>query len=345
MRAAKRILLVKPHHKIGDLLVATPLLRNLRLALPDARLVLVAGPYNAPAVLDNPDLNQVVVASLHGPLAPLRAVPLLHRLRAERFDAALLLSTISHSASAVALARLSRPGFVAGLDDAPYGSSLARLAYDCVLAPPEDLKIHIVDYTLTILERLGIPVQDRRHHLAVTEAQRKDAEEILAAAGLDPGRPILGAQVGGTPRRPERQWPPSHYAAVLQRAAAELDYQTVLLGQESDRAAMEQVSQMGRKPTVRLVDLPFPRYKAVLSRLTFFLTHDGGPVHVAAGVGVPSYFVFLSTPPWRWAPYGADVHVWEEFGRSPSPAEVWERLKPLLLAAREENAARQGAMS
>ncbi len=333
LRAARSVLLVKPHHKLGDLLVATPLIRNLRLALPRARLVVVAGPYNAPAVLDSPDLDAVEIARLKGPAAPFHGIRLARRLREERFDAGLVLSTIAHSASAVVLARRAAPAFLAGLDSAPSGSPLARLGYDCVVPPPDDLRLHIVDYGLTLLERLGIPVSTREHVLGVTPAQRARAEAILAGAGVDLARPILGVQVGGTPHRPERQWAPANYATVLQRAASDLDYQPVLLGRTPDRPALDEVRSLGRRPVPTLVDLPFAEYKGVLSRLTYFLTHDGGPVHVAAGVGVPSYFVFLSTPPWRWAPYGARFRVWEEFGRIPAASEVWNRLRPLLVRA------------
>jgi ADP-heptose:LPS heptosyltransferase len=312
------------------LLVATSVIRNLRIALPQARLVFVAGPYNANAVLDHPDLDEVVTVSLKGPLGPLRALRVIRNLRRQRIDVGLMLSTISHSASAVALARLCGAGFLTGLDDAPYGSTLAQRSYDCVLSPPEDRKVHIVDYNLTLLERLGIPITDRRHVVGVTLEQRLRAETILAEAGLDLDRPILGVQVGGNLRHPERQWSPVHYAAILQRADREMGFQPMMLGLRQDHPSMDQVQALGKTPIPRLVDLPFPYYKAVLSRLTFFLTHDGGPIHVAAGVGVPSFFVFLYTPPWRWAPYGSHVSVWDEYGRVPEPAEVWTRLKPLL---------------
>jgi ADP-heptose:LPS heptosyltransferase len=196
-----------------------------------------------------------------------------------------------------------------------------------------------VDYNLTLLERLGIPVTDRRHRVGVTGAQREKATRLLEEAGVNPDGPVLGVQAGGAPAHPERQWPSSHYASVLQRAAGELGYQPVLLGGASDRRTLDAVVALGKRDLPRLLDLPFDTYKAVLSRLDFFITHDGEPVHVAAGVGVPSYFVFLSTPPWRSAPYGAHVSVWEEFGRSPSPAEVWERARPLMEAARDRRGA------
>ncbi len=335
LRDASSVLLVNPHSTPIDLLVSTPVLRNLRAALPEARLVFVAGRDNASAVLDNPDLDEVVVLRRRGPAAAWSFLSTVRRLRREGFDGALNLSTTRHSPAAVTLTRWARPGWVAGFDDTPFRGRTARLGYDCVVPLPEDPRIHNVDMNLSLLERLGVPVADRRHRVGVTDAQRSEAERALTEAGLDPRLPILGVQAGGSPLHPDRHWPPSHYAAVLQRAAGEFGYQPVLLGRSADRPTLDAVLALGRTPVPMLLDLPFPVYKGVLDRLTFFLTHDGLPVHLAAGVGVPGYYVLLSTPPWRGAPYGSHVSVWEEFGRSPSSAEVWERARPLMEAALE----------
>lgn len=337
LRLAKTILLIKPHQRMSRLLLATPVVRNLRLALPHARLIFVAGSRNAPAVLDHPDLDEVMVVPGKGFLAPLKALSLLYRLRRVRADAALVLSTISHSTLAVLLARCSRPGFVVGMDDFGHGDNLAALGYHCILNQPTNSEdLHMVDYRLTLLEQLGIPVSDRRHVLGVTAEQAELGRVRLARAGIDPDRPVLGAQVGGSPGRPEQQWPPVNYAGVLQRASGELGYQPILLGLGRDRPTIEQVQALGKSRIPALLDLPFPEYKGVLSRLTFFVTHDGGQVHVAAGVGVRSYFIFFSTPPWEWAPYGNHVSVWEDYGQIPNSAQVWERLKPLLVQASAE---------
>jgi ADP-heptose:LPS heptosyltransferase len=330
LRAAKRILLLKVDQSVSHLLAATAVISNLRRALPEARLFFLAGPHNAPAVQDHPDLDEVVVASLQGPLAPFRFLGITRRFRNEALDAALVLSTNYHTLQAAALARQCRPRFVVGLDDEPFGTNFARRGYDCVLHAPDDLKMHVVDYHLSLLEGLGMPVNDRTHRLGVTEEQRRRGGRLLEGAGLDLSRPILGAQVGGTPHDPEHQWPAAYYASILQRAAQETGFQPVILGHGADRPSIDQILALGRTPIPQLLDLPFADYKAVLSRLTFFLTHDGEPVHVAAGVGVPSFFVFLSTPPWQWAPYGSHVSVWEDFGRVPNSSEVWTRIKPLL---------------
>jgi ADP-heptose:LPS heptosyltransferase len=309
-------------------LAITPLIRNLRLALPRARLQFVAAPGNAAAVRDHPDLDEVLVAGSSGPLGWLRSLRLARRLRRQRIDVCLPLS--SHTPT-VAFARQTRPTLVLGRGDSE-PSPEATIGFDCLVPPLDEVRIHVVDAHLSLLERLGIPVRDRRHVLGVTEDQRQAADVVLRNAGLDPDQPILGAHVGGAPTDP--QWLPSHYAALLQRAAKELDYRTVILGRAEDRIAVRQVLALGKTAIPALIDLPFETYKGVLSRLRFFVTHDGEPIQIAAGVGVPSFFVFLSTPAWRWAPYGPHVSVWDEGGRIPSASEVWDRVGPRLVELR-----------
>jgi len=53
-----KILVVK-RDKIGDLLLATPMLRVIRTALPDARIDLLASDYNAWLLEGNRDIDRV----------------------------------------------------------------------------------------------------------------------------------------------------------------------------------------------------------------------------------------------------------------------------------------------
>jgi heptosyltransferase-2 len=198
----------------------------------------------------------------------------------------------------------------------------------------------VVDLNLSLIEQLGIACPDRRQLLVVTEEQRNTAWERLRRLGLDPAAPRIGLHVREGTGAGDGAWSPSHHASILQRAALEMGYQPLLLAEEHDRSAVEQVLSLGRSEVPALVGLPLTEYKAVVSCLTFFVCDDGGPVHLAAAVGVPSFFLFLSTPAWRWAPYGPHVNVWDESerpGHPPTPLEVWERVKPLLAEAEMED--------
>src|SRR5690606_24478127 len=59
------ILLLRPDH-LGDLLFVTPALRRLRKALPEATITAVVGPWAAPVLAGNPDIDKVLTLPFPG---------------------------------------------------------------------------------------------------------------------------------------------------------------------------------------------------------------------------------------------------------------------------------------
>ncbi len=332
LATADSVLLAAPHLRLGDLLAATPFFANLRRALPRARLVLAASPENAAAVGDSPDLDRTVEVPLTGPAVPVRTLAAARRLGREGFDAAILVPSLQPAGAATILVRGTRAGFTAGFPPAER-SPADPPVLDCAVPLPDPVPGHVVDFPLALLEGLGVAVTAREHVLGVTPEQKTRAGELLAGLGIDTARPVLGVQPGGTARSPGTHWAPANYATVLQRAAAELGVQPLLLGRGGDAEVTAQIRDLGKSEVPELLDLSFADYKAVLSRLSFFLTQEGERVHVAAGVGTPSFFIFLTVPAWRAAPYGSHVAVWEDAGQPPSASEIWERMRPRLEAA------------
>ncbi len=94
-----RILLIRPDH-IGDLLFATPALRVLRKACPDAHVAAMVGPWGTAVVENNPNLDEIIVCEFPAfsrkPktsfLAPYRlAQQWAEQLRSKHFDMAIVL--------------------------------------------------------------------------------------------------------------------------------------------------------------------------------------------------------------------------------------------------------------
>src|SRR2546428_8408294 len=84
-----RILLVRLR-QIGDVVFTTPAVRALRQNFPDAHLTYLVEPAAAPVVLDNPHLNDVIVAPRARGWRGLRDdLALARRLRAGRYDLAI----------------------------------------------------------------------------------------------------------------------------------------------------------------------------------------------------------------------------------------------------------------
>ena len=91
----RKLILIRTD-RIGDMLVTTPCIRAIRQALPDIRLDMLASAHNSPAICGNPYLDGIHVFDRRHPLSWGK---LVSRLRAERYDAALVFNSNSRSAS------------------------------------------------------------------------------------------------------------------------------------------------------------------------------------------------------------------------------------------------------
>src|SRR5690554_5599374 len=57
----KKILVIRQHDQLGDLLITTPALRALRKKFPHAYIACVVREYTAPVMLNNPNVDDVII--------------------------------------------------------------------------------------------------------------------------------------------------------------------------------------------------------------------------------------------------------------------------------------------
>ena len=131
------------------------------------------------------------------------------------------------------------------------------------------------------------------------------AQEILAAAMPDSGRPhgFVALQLGASEAR--RQWPVSSFAALGDTLYQAAGLCPVLLGTSSERALAEAYAAAAQGPFVNAVgSTDIPTLAALLTECRLLVTNDTGTMHLAAGLGVPCLAFFLATAqPWDTGPY------------------------------------------
>ena len=152
--------------------------------------------------------------------------------------------------------------------------------------------------------------------LEVAGASRREAGEWLAGLGLA-GRRLLLVQAGNkrTMRRGDRRrasntkyWPEERWGAVLDAMAARCpEHAILLLGVPSEHAMNEEIRRHARAAaTVNVAaELPVPRLIALLERADAMVSVDTGPAHAAAAVGLPLVVLFGAADPALYRPRGA----------------------------------------
>ncbi len=105
--------------------------------------------------------------------------------------------------------------------------------------------------------------------------------------------------------QPKKEWPLAHWVELYRRCAAagqELVFSTGVSARE--QALLEALKQ--RLPGVPVLPVlsDLPTFLAVLKRARLFISGDTGPLHFAAGLGVPTVGLFGPSPADKWAPLG-----------------------------------------
>jgi heptosyltransferase III len=105
--------------------------------------------------------------------------------------------------------------------------------------------------------------------------------------------------------QPKKEWPLEHWVK-LHRLAKNIGWNIAFTMAQGEREQALMVEL--RKLAPDAVILPFvaelPLLLAVWERAAVFISGDTGPLHFAAGLGVPTVSLFGPSSPARWAPIG-----------------------------------------
>jgi heptosyltransferase-3 len=203
------------------------------------------------------------------------------------------------------------PNFRRSLEDASAG----RVSF-YPFRPPGDGHVARC-YLCTLGENDASPVANR---IELLPQDVDSATRITARLGLVPHGFILILPGSGSPTK---NWPPTNFAALAERAAAP---SLVLLGPAE--AGLKSFFEARNRAVVSDLELGEASGVAHLSRC--FLGNDSGVSHLASASGARGLVLFGPTDPTRWRPLG-DVKVIRRDPLDTLPvAEVAAALEELL---------------
>jgi len=303
-----RVLVLLPSW-VGDVTMATPLLRALRTTLPGARLATLSKPGLSTILAGAPWIDERFESRLRGWAGPWTGLAGARNFGA---DAVLLLpNSLRSGLAGLRLAR-RRLGYSTQLR----GWALTH----ALVAPSRRDPVPAVDFYARLGEwAIGHDIADRRPELFVTDEEDRAAARLLE--GLD--RFML---VNPGANRRDKRWPIERFADASSAIARAHQLDVAVTGSPAEREitrdltqrlddagltisrrgsqAPDEESSQARPGVPRVIDLAdrgvaLGSLKAVIRRASLLLTNDTGPRHLAAALGTPSIVLFGPTDH-RW---------------------------------------------
>lgn len=294
--------------EIGDMVLMSPFLRELRRNFPKAHITLVVNSVVYNIVELCPYVDEILqLKRSRGRFAFYSIVYRTLRfawryLRKKQFDLAIVPRFDSdryYGASLLAFfsGAKSRVGYS---EHVLHSKMILDRGYDGlytdVLQSDRNQICHEVERNLDVLRFLGNRISDSKLEIWTNEQDEIKAERILLKYDFHDKKTIAVVLAAG---RRNKEWPVQSYVSVIERLQKEMPIQVVLLGAGEPSISYGKVFCDAVPDTINLINRTTLRESAeILRKCDCYLGGDTGLMHIAATLKIPGIALFANHLDW-----------------------------------------------
>jgi lipopolysaccharide heptosyltransferase II len=281
-------LLVIKLRAVGDVILSTATLPNLRAAFPGATIDFLVERSCRDVIEGNEQIDNLIVFSK----TRANGAMILLDLRRAKYD--MVIDLFGNPRSAL-MTFASRARYRVGYDFR--GRSYA---YN-ILVKPRGAEVHNVEFNLDALRRIGVSVTTKSPYFPLAEADREFAGREAGKLGLT-GRLAIGINPGTN--RPAERWPAERFAELGALLAGRFDARVCVFWGPGEKPLADAIA--GRIGEAAVVAPPtnLKQLGAMFERCSLVVSNDSGPMHIAAALGVPTVGIFGPVNPLLQGPWG-----------------------------------------
>ena len=282
-----KILIVRPD-RIGDVVLSTPLPREIKRAFPGSFVAVLLKEYTRDIYLNNPSVDELIIYNETD-----SAVGLCKKLRKFRFDYSLTLFPTE---------RLNWILFFAGIKKrigVGYKFYQFLTNTKSVFRNKYIRLRHESDYCLDEIRKLGIEPQSMNSEIFLSEEEKEEAKG-RKKSWCPNGETLIG--VNSTSGNSSPNMPASEYAEVIRKLKNLPDVKIAVMDLNTPKSLqnLEEIIYPNTGNSLRESIINF-------SVLDLLVSSSTGPMHIAAGLKVPTLSLFCPLPacsPQLWSPKG-----------------------------------------
>ena len=297
MQKPNKILIVRTD-RLGDVVLSTPVIKNLRLFFPKSHIAFICRPYVKDVLYGNPYLNEVIIYDKYNKHKSMfSTIKFAFSLKKKNFDWIIVLHPTNR---AHLIAFLSGIPFRAG-----WNKKLGFLLNLRIPHTKQKGKKHELEYSFDILRKIGIPIKDKNTYFPIFPEVEAKIKDLLKSKEIVEGDKFIVIHPSAS--CPSKRWPQEKFSELISILKSKLSYPVVTVTAKGEEMFAKEI--VGKNQIIDLRGkLSIAELGALLKRAALFISNDSGPVHIAASLNIPVISIFgRNNPglsPRRWAPLG-----------------------------------------
>jgi len=296
MRQEPKNIVIRMPNWLGDAVMATPILHDIRKNYPEAKITILCSDVIAQLFANNPHLDALLTFSRKTEVKKKEGRRIVQKLIEGNYDLGILLTGSFSSAWQFFRAKIPlRLG---------YSTHFRKFLLTHPVAIPEhDETQHLVISYKQLLAPLGMAVSDTPLELFVSNEEKKAATELLASFDIHDDHRLIGINPGAA-YGSAKCWPKERFRKLSERLLQDPKIRILYFGDSHSKALVDdicmglplRVNNLAGKTTLR-------ELIALIDACSLLITNDSGPMHIGAAVHTPLVAIFGSTNAIKTGPY------------------------------------------
>jgi heptosyltransferase-2 len=303
----KKILIVRQHNQLGDLLSGVSLFRALKETYKDSHITLIVSPFNYPGIIKNKYIDRFFVFDKKKLINP-SYFNHFHKLLKEDYDLAIVPVVVAISFTSNLIARISNSKIRIGPEslDGMVNESAYLFDRRVNLDWRDHPDSNVAERSLDIVRPFGINTENYRPEISFDNGDNEKTERYMMENNFNSKDHLIGLHIGAG-KLPNR-WSLEKYAKLINRLDKDFDTSFYLTGSNADK---DDIKLLQSKIDINLgvfLNRTIPEVASLISKSSLFISNDTGIMHVAGSTNTPQISVFGPTNPFNWAPCGANKY-------------------------------------
>jgi heptosyltransferase-2 len=312
-------ILVRMPNWIGDLVMATPVLTDLRAAFPKANITAMCRTPLCDLLRKDEALDEVFCFTKPSNEFARRQEwrDVIAKIEVGKYDVGILLTNSFSSAWWFWMGKVKRRiGFASSFRSWLLTDPVARVLK----------REHQVDTYKRLLKPLGIAHSNTPPRLYVSEAEVEESKQLLYQQGWKKEVPLIGINPGAA-YGSAKCWPPERFRALAMRLLQETEATLLFFGDSVTAPLVKQICHNLPERVIDLAGITSLRELACLIKdCQVLISNDSGPMHIAAAFDTPLVALFGSTDDELTGPYKKEYSV---IHKRPSCSPCFKRVCPI----------------
>jgi len=289
MRKEIEKILVIRFSSLGDIILTTPVLENLKTKFPQSQIYFLTKTKYSDLLASDPRIYALIEFDPRGKHKGFKGFKrLMRELNSNDFD---LLIDLHTNLRSFFLRLLVKSGIKTKYRKRWF-SRFLMVHFKFLKTKP----VSTLESYLGVFKKLQIEPEKKIPTLFVDQDDIEYANKFLLEAGIKKDDIVIGVHPGA--RWETKRWDEEKFKQVCKNLIPKLDCKIILFGDSEDGELIRRMAEkLPDSKVTKAIGLSLSRLMSLVKNCDCLITNDSGPMHIAVGFSVPVVAIFGPTHP------------------------------------------------